>query len=254
MVTGLILKDMAGLSDISMAEIALFGQLAENEYMGMKCGIMDPFAIAFGKKDHAILLDTSNLSYVYAPLQLVHEKMIITNSKKDRDFVDERYRDRRAQCEEALKELQTVISIRNLSELTAEVFEEVQEMIKSPVRIRRARHAVTENQRTIQAAQALERGDIWEFGQFMNASHLSLKEDYEVSCKELDILVEEAWNIEGVVGSRMMGAGFGGCTISIVEDSAVSEFIDRVGRNYEKRTGLKAEFYVVETGNGAAIL
>ena len=253
-VTGLILKDMAGLSDISMAEIALFGQLAENEYMGMKCGIMDPFAIAFGKKDHAILLDTSNLSYVYAPLQLVHEKMIITNSKKDRDFVDERYRDRRAQCEEALKELQTVISIRNLSELTAEVFEEVQEMIKSPVRIRRARHAVTENQRTIQAAQALERGDIWEFGQFMNASHLSLKEDYEVSCKELDILVEEAWNIEGVVGSRMMGAGFGGCTISIVEDSAVSEFIDRVGRNYEKRTGLKAEFYVVETGNGAAIL
>lgn len=253
-VTGLILKDLMGLSDISMTDIALFSQLAENEYMGMNCGIMDPFTIAMGKKDHAIFLDTSDLSYIYAPLNLSHEKMIITNSQKARHAVDERYQERRSQCEEALKELQTVISISDLSELTAEVFEVVQEMIKSPVRIRRARHAVTENQRTIQAVEALEKGDIQEFGQLMNASHLSLKEDYEVSCEELDILVEEAWGIEGVIGSRMMGAGFGGCTISIVEDSAVSEFICRVGQHYKERTGLQAEFYVVETGNGAAIL
>lgn len=253
-VTGLILKDMMGLTEINMIDIALFSQLAENECMGMNCGIMDPFAIAMGKKDHAILLDTSDLSYIYAPLRLPHEKIIITNSRKARVAVDERYHERRAQCEEALRELQTVISINDLSELTAEVFEMVQEMIKSPVRVRRARHAVTENQRTIQAAEALKNGDIREFGELMNASHLSLKEDYEVSCEELDILVEEAWEVEGVIGSRMMGAGFGGCTISIVEDNAVSEFISRVGKRYEERTGLHAEFYVVETGNGAAIL
>ena len=253
-VTGLILKELMGLGDITMIDIALFSQLAENEYIGMSCGIMDPFTIAMGKKDHAIFLDTSDLTYMYAPLALAHEKIIITNSRKSRSAVDERYHERRIQCEQALKELQTVIAIRDLGELTAEVFEKVQEMIGSPVRLRRARHAVTENQRTIQAVEALKRGDIFEFGQLMNASHLSLKEDYEVSCEELDILVEEAWDIDGVLGSRMMGAGFGGCTVSIVENSAVNEFIRKVGENYEQRTGLHAEFYVVETGNGASVL
>ncbi len=253
-VTGLILKELMGFKDISMVDIALFAQLAENEYMGMSCGIMDPFTIAMGKKDHAIFLDTSDLSYIYAPLALPHEKIIITNSKKVRSAMDERYQERRMQCKEALRELQTVIAIRNLGELTAEVFEQVQEMIASPVRLRRARHAVTENQRTIQAVDALKRGDISELGQLMNASYLSLKEDYEVSCEELDILVEEAWGIDGVLGSRMMGAGFGGCTVSIVENSAVNAFIQTVGGNYEKRTGLRADFYVVETGNGAAVL
>ncbi len=253
-VTGLILKELMGLEDITMIDIALFSQLAENEYIGMSCGIMYPFTIAVGKKDHAIFLDTSDLTYMYAPLALAHEKIIITNSRKSRSAVDERYHERRIQCEQALKELQTVIAIRDLGELTAEVFEKVQEMIGSPVRLRRARHAVTENQRTIQAVEALKRGDIFEFGQLMNASHLSLKEDYEVSCEELDILVEEAWDIDGVLGSRMMGAGFGGCTVSIVENSAVNEFIRKVGENYEQRTGLHAEFYVVETGNGASVL
>lgn len=253
-VTGLILKELMELADINMIDIALFSQLTENEYMGTSSGIMDPFTIAMGKKDHAIFLDTSDLSYIYAPLSLPHEKIIITNSKKARLAVDERYQERRAQCEQALKELQTVIAIRDLGELTAEVFEQVQEMIASPVRLRRARHAVTENQRTIEAVEALKRGDIGEFGQLMNASHLSLREDYEVSCEELDILVEESWNIDGVLGSRMMGAGFGGCMISIVGNSVVNEFIQKVGTNYEKRTGLHAEFYVVETGNGASAL
>ena len=253
-VTGLILKDLMGLTDINMIDIALFSQLSENEYMDMNCGIMDPFTIAMGKKDHAIFLDTSDLSYIYAPLKLPHEKIVITNSQKARIAVDERYQERRSQCEEALHELQTVISINDLSELTADVFREVQEMIKSPVRIRRVRHAVTENQRTIRAVEALEQGNVEEFGQLMNASHRSLKEDYEVSCEELDILVEEAWKIEGVLGSRMMGAGFGGCTVSIVRDSAVNEFIDRIGSVYKERTGLQAEFYVVEVGNGAAVL
>jgi galactokinase len=253
-ITGLILKDLMGFEDLSMTDIALFSQLAENEYMGMNCGIMDPFTCAMGKKGHAIFLDTSDLSYIYAPLQLPHEKIIITNSQKERSAVDERYQERRAQCEEALKELQTVIAIHDLSELTSEVFEQVQEMIKSPLLVRRARHAVTENQRTIQAVKALQEGDIREFGQLMNASHRSLKEDFEVSCEELDALVEEAWAVEGVLGSRMMGAGFGGCTVSIVEDRAVHTFIDRVGSQYECRTGRHAEFYVVETGDGAARL
>ena len=253
-VTGLILRDMMEYTDVSMVDVSLFAQLTENEYIGNRCGIMDPFTSAMGKKGNALLLDTSDLSYIYVPLKLSHERIIITNSRKERVDVQAEYEKRRAECETALRELQQVISIRSLGELTAEVFENVQEMIKDPVRIRRARHAVTENQRTIQAAEALEKGDIREFGQLMNASHLSLKEDYEVSCKELDILVEEAWNIDGVLGSRMMGAGFGGCTVSIVEENAVNEFITKVGENYKERTGLTPEFYVVVTGNGASVL
>ena len=253
-VTGLILRDMMEYTDVSMVDVSLFAQLTENEYIGNRCGIMDPFTSAMGKKGNALLLDTSDLSYIYVPLKLSHERIIITNSRKERVDVEAEYEKRRAECETALRELQQVISIRSLGELTAEVFENVQEMIKDPVRIRRARHAVTENQRTIQAAEALEKGDIREFGQLMNASHLSLKEDYEVSCKELDILVEEAWNIDGVLGSRMMGAGFGGCTVSIVEENAVNEFITKVGENYKEKTGLTPEFYVVVTGNGASVL
>ena len=253
-VTGLILRDMMEYTDVSMVDVSLFAQLTENEYIGNRCGIMDPFTSAMGKKGNALLLDTSDLSYIYVPLKLSHERIIITNSRKERVDVEAEYEKRRAECETALRELQQVISIRSLGELTAEVFENVQEMIKDPVRIRRARHAVTENQRTIQAAEALEKGDIRKFGQLMNASHLSLKEDYEVSCKELDILVEEAWNIDGVLGSRMMGAGFGGCTVSIVEENAVNEFITKVGENYKERTGLTPEFYVVVTGNGASVL
>ena len=253
-VTGLILRDMMEYTDVSMVDVSLFAQLTENEYIGNRCGIMDPFTSAMGKKGNALLLDTSDLSYIYVPLKLSHERIIITNSRKERVDVEAEYEKRRAECETALQELQQVISIRSLGELTAEVFENVQEMIKDPVRIRRARHAVTENQRTIQAAEALEKGDIREFGQLMNASHLSLKEDYEVSCRELDILVEEAWNIDGVLGSRMMGAGFGGCTVSIVEEDAVNEFITKVGENYKEKTGLTPEFYVVVTGNGASVL
>lgn len=253
-VTGLILRDLLEIPDMNMVDIALFSQLTENEYLKTGGGIMDPFTIAMGKKDYAILLDTSDLSYSYAPLLLPHKKIIITNSGKPRDGVEDYVRQRRKECAEALKDLQTVIAIRHLSELTADVFEEVQEMIKDPVCLKRARHAVTENQRTMEAVKALEAGNIIEFGQLMNASHISLKEDYEVSCRELDILVEEAWKLEGVLGSRMMGAGFGGCTVSIVENSAVNDFISQVGTNYQKETGLKPDFYVVETGNGATAL
>ncbi len=250
-VTGLILKELMGLKDVSRMDLALFAQLTENEYLGMKSGIMDPFTSAMGKKDHAIFLDTSNFSYIYAPMCLPHEKIIITNSGKARVDVDERYSERKEECARALKELQALISIHDLGELTAEVFEQVQELITDPVCVRRARHAVTENQRTMQAVEALKRWDIREFGELMNASHLSLKEDYEVSCEELDVLVEEAWELDGVLGSRMMGAGFGGCTVSIVEEEAVDRFIDQIGKRYRARTGRTAEFYVVQIGDGA---
>ncbi|MCD8097231.1 MAG: galactokinase [Lachnospiraceae bacterium] len=252
--TGLILRDLMGLENVTKVDIALFSALAEGEYMKNGGGILDPFTVAMGKKDHAILLDTSDFSYSYSPLDLPHEKVIITNSGKAREGLVERTLERRHECDQALRELQRVISINNLCELTAEVFEQVQEMIKSPVCVRRARHVITENQRTRQAVEAMQKGDIREFGQLMNASHLSLKEDYEVSCEELDILVEEAWELDGVVGSRMMGAGYGGCTVSIVGEDSVSEFIEKVGTNYTRRTGRRAEFYVVETGDGATRL
>lgn len=253
-VTGMILRDLLEIPDLNMVDIALFSQLTENEYLETGGGIMDPFTIAMGKKDHAILLNTSDLSYKYAPLELPDKKIIITNSGKPRDGVEAYVKMRRKECAEALRELQTVIAIRNLSELTAEVFEEVQEMIKNPICLKRARHAVTENQRTMEAVKALEAGNVAGFGQLMDVSHWSLKEDYEVSGRELDLLVEKAWGIEGVLGSRMMGAGIGGCTVSIVEDGAVNEFISRIGEEYQEETGLKAEFYVVETGDGAVAL
>lgn len=251
--TGTVLKDLYGFEE-SMKEVALYSQLAENQYVGVNCGIMDQFAIAMGKKDHAIFLDTATLSYTYVPVKLDGARIVIGNTNKKRGLGDSKYNERRGECETALREIGSVKQAASLGALSEAEFEEVQTAIADPIRRRRARHAVTENQRTIQAVEALKRGDIEEFGQLMNASHLSLKEDYEVSCEELDILVEEAWEIEGVLGSRMMGAGFGGCTVSIVENNAVNEFISKIGQNYEKRTGLRAEFYVVETGNGATVL
>jgi galactokinase len=251
--TGVILKDTFGF-DVSMVDIALIGQDSENNFNGCNCGIMDQFASAMGKKDHAIFLDTNTLHYEYAPVILKDAKIVITNSKVKHSLVDSAYNDRRTECETALKELQTVTDIKSLGELTEEEYEAHKDAIKDAVRQKRAKHAVYENQRAVRAVEALKNQDVELFGRLMNASHESLRYDYEVSCEELDILVEEAWDIDGVLGSRMMGAGFGGCTVSIVENSAVSEFISRVGQNYEKRTGLHAEFYVVETGNGASVL
>lgn len=251
----LILKDFLNLEEgFGMVDIALLVKYSENEYLGMNAGIMDPFTIAMGKKDHAIFLDTSNLTYEYAPLKLNHEKIIISNSGKERLAVAQRSMERRRECEQALKDLQTVIAIHDLGELTSEVFEMVREMIKDPVLVRRARHAVTENERTMLAVEALKRGDLQRFGRLMNESHISLRDDYEMSCMELDVLVEEAWKIKGVIGSRLMGAGCGGCTVSIVSNEAVPEFLNKVGKNYKERTGRTAEFYVVETGDGATIL
>ncbi|WP_288775839.1 galactokinase [uncultured Eubacterium sp.] len=253
-VTGVALRDLFGYDDISMIDIALFGQYSENNFNGVNCGIMDQFAIAMGKKDQAIFLDTSDLSYTYAPIKLADEKIVIACSNKKRGLGDSKYNERRAECEEALAELQTKLDIKALGELSEEEFEANKDLIKSEVRQRRAKHAVYENQRTLKAVDALKAGDLEEFGKLMNASHVSLRDDYEVTGIELDTLVENAWEQEGVIGSRMTGAGFGGCTVSIVKTDCVDKFIENVGKAYLEKIGYAADFYVVEIGDGGRVL
>ena len=249
--TGLAVRDLFGFEGISMIDLALIGQYSENNFNGCNCGIMDQFAVAMGKKDHAIFLDTSDLSYEYASVKLENAKIVITNSKVKHSLVDSAYNDRRNECETALKELQTVVDIKGLGDLSEEEFEKYKDAIKDPVRQKRAHHAVYENQRTIQAVAALNAGDVEKFGKLMNASHVSLRDDYEVSCEEIDVLVDLAWETEGVIGSRITGGGFGGCTVSIVKNDAVDHFIDKLGKAYKEKTGHEAEFYVVEIGDGA---
>lgn len=252
--TGLMLKDTFGFEDLSMIDLALIGQYSENNFNGCNCGIMDQFASAMGKKDHAIFLDTNTLKYEYAPVVLENAKIVIINSKVKHSLVDSAYNDRRNECETALKELQKVLDIQTLGDLTEEEFEANKDAIQSEIRQKRAKHAVYENRRTIKAVEALKADDIETFGKLMNASHVSLRDDYEVSCEEIDILVDLAWSIEGVIGSRITGGGFGGCTVSIVKNDAVDHFIETVGAQYEERVGHKAEFYVVDIGDGAKIL
>ena len=253
-VTGVALRDLFGYDDISMIDIALFGQYSENNFNGVNCGIMDQFAIAMGKKDQAIFLDTSDLSYTYAPIKLADEKIVIACSNKKRGLGDSKYNERRAECEEALAELQTKLDIKALGELSEEEFEANKDLIKSEVRQRRAKHAVYENQRTLKAVDALKAGNLEEFGKLMNASHVSLRDDYEVTGIELDTLVENAWEQEGVIGSRMTGAGFCGCTVSIVKTDCVDKFIENVGKAYLEKIGYAADFYVVEIGDGGRVL
>lgn len=247
--TGYILKDQYGF-DVTNQDLALIGQFSENRFNGVNCGIMDQFAIAMGKADHAIFLDTNTLDYTYVPLKLDGAKIVITCSNKKRGLGDSKYNERRSECETALAELQKVVDIKSLGELTEEQFEANKDAIGDEVRVRRARHAVYENQRTIQAVEALQKQDLKKFGELMNASHVSLRDDYEVTGIELDTLVEEAWKVDGVVGSRMTGAGFGGCTVSIVEDAAIDRFIERVGAAYKDKIGYAADFYVVQVGSG----
>lgn len=247
--TGYILRDLFGF-EVSNQELALIGQYSENHFNGVNCGIMDQFAIAMGKQGHAIFLDTADLSYEYAPIKLENAKIVIACSNKKRGLGDSKYNERRSECETALAQLQQVCQITSLGELTEEAFEQHKDAITDEVHRRRAKHAVYENQRTIQAVEALKANDIKRFGQLMNASHVSLRDDYEVTGKELDTLVEEAWKVDGVIGSRMTGAGFGGCTVSIVEDRAIDTFIAQVGAAYESRIGYAADFYVVESGDG----
>lgn len=247
--TGFILRDLFGF-DVTNQELALIGQFSENQFNGVNCGIMDQFAIAMGKAGHAIFLDTSNLQYEYAPIKLENAKIVIACSNKKRGLGDSKYNERRSECESALAQIGEVIGIDALGDLTEEQFEQYKSAIKDEVCQKRAKHAVYENQRTVKAVEALKNNDVDLFGRLMNASHVSLRDDYEVTGIELDTLAEEAWKVNGVIGSRMTGAGFGGCTVSIVKDEAIEAFIEQVGAEYEKKIGYAADFYVVEIGDG----
>lgn len=251
--TGFILKELFGF-DVTNQDLALIGQFSENQYNGVNCGIMDQFAIAMGKKDCAIFLDTADLSYEYAPIVLKGAKIVILNTNKKRGLGDSKYNERRSECEAALAALQTRLSIKSLGELTEEEFEANKELIGDPVKIKRAKHAVYENQRTIKAVKALKDNDLELFGKLMIASHDSLRDDYEVTGIELDILVAEALKQQGVIGARMTGAGFGGCAVSIVKEEAVPAFIENVGKAYKEKIGYAADFYVVEIGDGPSVL
>ena len=251
--TGFILKDMFGF-DVSNQDLALIGQYSENNFNKVNCGIMDQFAIAMGKKDNAIFLDTADLSYEYAPIALKGAKIVIACSNKKRGLGDSKYNERRSECETALAELQKVTDIRTLGDLDETAFEKYASSIQDDVRRKRAKHAVYENQRTMRAVEALKANDLTRFGQLMNESHISLRDDYEVTGIELDTLVEEAWKVEGVIGSRMTGAGFGGCTVSIVKDEAIDTFIEKVGAAYQAKIGYAADFYVVEIGDGPQLI
>ena len=252
--TGVILTDLFGFADLTMTDLALFGQYSENNFNGCNCGIMDQFASANGKKDNAIFLDTNTLKFEYAPIKLEDAKIIITNSKVKHSLVDSAYNDRRQECTDALAALKTKLDVSSLGDLTPEEFEANKELIADPVQLKRAKHAVYENQRTIDAVEALKNNDIAKFGELMNQSHISLRDDYEVSCEEIDILVDLAWKIPGVIGSRITGGGFGGCTVSIVKNDAVDTFIESIGKTYKEKVGHEAEFYTVDIGAGASRL
>lgn len=250
MLTGIVLKDLFHLSIDSIA-MALLGKKVENLFIGVNSGIMDQFAIAMGKKDHAILLDCNTLKYDYVPVVLKDEVIVIANTNKRRGLADSKYNERRAECDEALAELQTKLPIKALGELSIEEFEANKDLIKSPIRQKRAKHAVYENQRTLKAQKELSAGNLAEFGKLMNQSHISLRDDYEVTGVELDTLAALAWEQPGVVGSRMTGAGFGGCTVSIVKKDKVDDFIKNVGEAYKNKIGYAADFYIAAVSEGA---
>lgn len=251
--TGYILKELFALN-IDMVQIALVSQFAENKFNGVNCGIMDQFSIAMGKKDHAIFLDTSNLEYEYAPIKLAAAKIVIACSNKKRGLGDSKYNERRQECEDALALLKTVVNINSLGELSEEEFEQHKAVIQDEIKIKRAKHAVYENQRTIKAVKALKEGNLQLFGQLMKDSHISLRDDYEVTGIELDTLFDAAWEQEGVIGSRMTGAGFGGCTVSIVKEDCVDTFVKNVENIYLEKIGYSADLYVVDIGDGPTTL
>ena len=250
MLTAIVLKDLFHLS-IDPVEMAQLGKKTENLFIGVNSGIMDQFAVAMGKKDHAILLDCNTLKYDYVPVVLKDEVIVIANTNKRRGLADSKYNERRAECDEALAELQTKLPIKALGELSIEQFEANKDLIKSPVRQKRAKHAVYENQRTLKAQKELSAGNLAEFGKLMNQSHISLRDDYEVTGVELDTLAALAWEQPGVVGSRMTGAGFGGCTVSIVKKDKGDDFIKNVGEAYKNKIGYAADFYIASVSDGA---
>lgn len=248
-----ILNDMYDLK-ISKVDMALLSQRVENNYMGVNSGIMDQFSISLGKKNNAILIDCKTLDYEYVPLELGDYKLIIGNTKKRRELADSKYNERRAECDKALEYLHQKFNVEFLRDISPEDFEKNKDLIKEENVLKRATHVIYEIKRTLEAVKALKASELEKFGALMIESHNSLRDLYEVTGIELDTLVEESLKIKGVLGSRMTGAGFGGCTVSIVPSNMIEEFKATVGKAYKEKIGYDAEFYVADVGDGASVL
>lgn len=250
---GIIAEELYGL-ELTRLDLVKIGKQTENHFIGVNSGIMDQFAIGMGADQRAIYLDTNTLEYELVPLDLGDHVIVIMNTNKRRELADSKYNERRAECEKAVEELNAVLTIQTLGELDEWTFDQYSYLIKDENRIKRARHAVLENQRTLQARKALEEGDLATFGRLVNASHVSLEHDYEVTGLELDTLAHTAWEQEGVLGARMTGAGFGGCGIAIVHKDKVEAFTENVGKTYTEVVGYEPSFYVAEIAGGSRVL
>ena len=253
MLIGVIAQELFNL-DIERVDLVKLGMETENKFIGVNSGIMDQFAVGMGKQNQAILLDTNTLEYSYAPVDMGNNVIVIMNTNKRRELADSKYNERRSECETAVGELQAKLDIKTLGELDAQTFDEYAYLIEDENRLKRARHAVWENQRTMQAQAALEEGDLEKFGRLVNASHVSLEHDYEVTGIELDTLAHTAWKQEGVLGARMTGAGFGGCGIAIVDKDKVEAFKENVGKVYTEKIGYAPAFYIAEIADGTKVL
>lgn len=253
MLIGVIAQELFNL-DIDRVDLVKLGMETENKFIGVNSGIMDQFAVGMGKQNQAILLDTNTLEYSYAPVDMGNNVIVIMNTNKRRELADSKYNERRSECETAVGELQAKLDINTLGELDAQTFDEYAYLIEDENRLKRARHAVWENQRTMQAQAALEEGDLEKFGRLVNASHVSLEHDYEVTGIELDTLAHTAWKQEGVLGARMTGAGFGGCGIAIVDKDKVEAFKENVGKVYTEKIGYAPAFYIAEIADGTKVL
>ena len=250
MVTAVALDEMLQ-SGLNRVELVKIGRAAENEFVGMNCGIMDQFAIGMGKANSAIFLNCRSLDYELIPMDIEGYSLVIANTNKRRELADSKYNERVAECAEALSCLRQARPMMDLSDMSGEEFTLNQHLITDETLRRRARHVISENERVRKAVAALRSGDLATLGRLMNESHQSLKEDYEVTGFELDTIVSKAQRMDGVLGARMTGAGFGGCSVNLVSYRGIDNFIGEVGEYYTDFTGLNADFYVASLGNGA---
>lgn len=245
------MASLGGATNIDNIEMAKISQLAEHNYIGVNCGIMDQFASAMGKKNHVIFLNCKTLDYKLVPIQLDGYKLVISNTNKKRSLADSKYNERRSECEKGLELLKAELPDKTcLGDISAEEFESAKHLISDEVIRNRVMHVISEDDRVLRSVDVLQKGDLKAFGELMTASHESLRDLYEVSCTELDTLVESALKLDSVLGSRMTGAGFGGCTVSLVKEDGVDEFIEKVGKEYLDKIGYAASFYITEIGDG----
>ncbi len=248
----LVSKVLSSLFELNVTgvDMAILSQKAENNYMGVNCGIMDQFIIANGEKGKAMLLNCDTLEYKQCKLDLKNYKIVICNTKKPRNLVESKYNERLAECREGFDEFKKYVDISYLAQLTVEQFEEHKHKVKNTTVVKRVEHVVYETKRTLESVKLMESGDLISLGKNITSSHNSLKDLYEVTGVELDTIVKLALEQEGVLGARMTGAGFGGCAISLVREDLVENFIKNVGNEYYKEVNLTAEFYIANIGNG----